>query len=197
MMDRDDQMILTLLKAIDDSPDTTQKDLATQLGVAVGLVNSYLKRVIYKGYVKTKQLDRRRLKYLITPTGIKEKSRLTFEFLQYSYQYVMLVRRKVKHQLLSLQKEGCKSVILIGSGEMAELSYIAIRELDMDLHGIVDAENAGERCVDHDILDLDWLQSQGSADVLIVLNSSAKGNLKTTDLKIMAVEKGMKFFSIE
>lgn len=196
-MDRDDQMILTLLKAIDDSPDTTQKDLATQLGVAVGLVNSYLKRVIYKGYVKTKQLDRRRLKYLITPTGIKEKSRLTFEFLQYSYQYVMEIRRKVKHELLSLQKNGCKSVILIGSGEVAELSYIAIRELGLDLVAIVDEHFAGERCVDHEILDMNWLQSEGAADVLIVLNAKSKGDYKSSDIKSLAEEKGMKFFSIE
>ncbi len=197
MMDRDDQMILTLLKAIDDSPETTQKDLATQLGVAVGLVNSYLKRVIYKGYVKTKQLDRRRLKYLITPTGIKEKSRLTYEFLQFSYQYVMEIRRKVKHQLLQYQKEGCKSIILIGSGEVAELSYIAIRELGLDLIAVIDDQQAGERCVDHDIFDMNWLIENGKADILIVLNAKARGVVKPPDLKLFAEDKGMKYFSIE
>ena len=52
VMDRDEQMILSLLTAIESEPNITQQGLATQLGVAVGLVNSYLKRVIYKGMLK-------------------------------------------------------------------------------------------------------------------------------------------------
>jgi DNA-binding MarR family transcriptional regulator len=58
---------LILLEQIEQSPDATQASLADQLGVAVGTVNWHLKRLIAKGYVKVKRIERRKLKYIITP----------------------------------------------------------------------------------------------------------------------------------
>ncbi|MBN2325517.1 MAG: winged helix-turn-helix transcriptional regulator [Candidatus Omnitrophica bacterium] len=170
-MDRDEQMILNLLSAIEENPNTTQKDLATRLGVAVGVVNSYLKRVIYKGYVKTKSLQRRRLRYLLTPSGIKEKTRLTYEFLQYSYVYIREIRRKTRALLEPYAAQGKRRVIFYGAGEAAELAYLAVRELGMHLEAIVDEDHVNERCIDHVIQDLSWIHNNGSADVLLVIKS--------------------------
>lgn len=168
-MDRDEQMILSLLTALEDEPETTQKDLATQMGVAVGMVNSYLKRVIYKGYVKTKQLERRRLSYLITPTGIQEKARLTYEFLQFSYQFVRRVRLQVLELLRPIAKEGKTRVAFYGSGEMAELAYLALRELKLELVSVIDPSHVGENCLDHVIQDGSGVESLESAQILLVL----------------------------
>ena len=68
---------LHILENIEKNPEITQADLAAQLGVAVGSVNWYLKRLVKKGYVKVTRMERRRLRYLITPQGIAEKTRLT------------------------------------------------------------------------------------------------------------------------
>ncbi|HXV99233.1 MAG TPA: winged helix-turn-helix transcriptional regulator, partial [Anaerolineae bacterium] len=73
---------LEILNHIEENPDTTQADLATQLGVAVGSVNWYLKRLITKGYIKVTQMQRRRLRYLLTPKGLAEKAHLTTSFMQ-------------------------------------------------------------------------------------------------------------------
>lgn len=173
IMDRDDQMILSLLTALASEPNTTQKDLATRLGVAVGLVNSYLKRVIYKGYVKTKQLERRRLRYLLTPAGIREKTRLTYEFLRYSYQYIREVRRNVSQAMLPFARDGKKRVIFYGSGDVAELAYLAVRELGMDLVAVIDPDNVGKRCVDHVVQDAARLETNGCADVLLILDTTS------------------------
>ncbi len=43
---------LQILNHIGENPDTTQADLAAQLGVAVGSVNWYVKRLINKGHIK-------------------------------------------------------------------------------------------------------------------------------------------------
>jgi len=75
---------LRLLEEIAREPDTTQADLAAGLGLAVGSVNWYLKRLIKKGYIKVTRLQRRRLRYLITPQGMAEKARLTYQFMQAS-----------------------------------------------------------------------------------------------------------------
>jgi DNA-binding MarR family transcriptional regulator len=172
VMDRDEQMILSLLTAIEDEPNITQQGLATQLGVAVGLVNSYLKRVIYKGYVKTKQLQRRRLRYLLTPSGIREKSRLTYEFLEYSFRYIRQVRARVHEKLLPYAREGKTGVIFWGSGEVAELAYLAVRELGMELVVVIDPENAGKRCIEHDIQGPEVFQQKPAAQVILLLSAS-------------------------
>lgn len=168
-MGREEQVILSLLDAIEKDPHTTQKDLATRLGIAVGLVNSYLKRVIYKGYVKTRNLERRRLKYLLTPSGIREKSRLTYEFLQYSYLFIRNVREKVRAALAAAAARGASRVVFYGGGEMAEIAYLGARELGMELAGVADPALEGRRCVDHVIRGAAWLEETRRGDILLVL----------------------------
>lgn len=194
-MHHDEQMILNLLSVIEGEPDTTQKDLATRLGVAVGVVNSYLKRVIYKGYVKTKSLQRRRLRYLLTPSGIKEKSRLTYEFLQYSYIYIREIRRKTREALTPLAKLGKKRIVFYGSGEVAELAYLAIRELGLSLQAVVDPLRVNEPCVDHVIQSLDWLEQSGDADAILLLKAAQENDDDLIRLKKIAEEKKMELIA--
>jgi DNA-binding MarR family transcriptional regulator len=195
LMDRDEQLILSLLTALEGEPNTTQKDLAPRLGVAVGLVNSYLKRVIYKGYVKTKQLERRRLRYLLTPAGIKEKTRLTYEFLRYSYQYIREVRGKVSQAMMPFARDGKKRVVFYGSGEVAELAYLTLRELGMELVAVVDPENVGKRCVDHVIQDVAWLEKNGAADVLLALPTPGKPTAPEEDVEAIAHRLQLQYVS--
>jgi DNA-binding MarR family transcriptional regulator len=169
MMDRDNQLILTLLTALEDDPTLTQKDLATRLGVAVGMVNSYIKRVVYKGYVKTKHMQRRRLKYLLTAAGIKEKSRLTYEFLTWSYQYIYLVREKVKAILTPLVLDGHRRIVIYGSGEVTELAYLVLCELKAELVAIIDPENEGKRCIGYNILSWEQAESLEDFDIILIL----------------------------
>ncbi len=191
VMDRDDQMILSLLTAIDEEPNTTQKDLSTQMGVAVGMINSYLKRVIYKGYVKTKQLERRRLRYLLTPKGIREKTRLTYEFLQYSYQYIRKVRSQVHEVMNPYVRQQKTRVIFWGSGEVAELAYIASREMGLQLMAIVDPKNAGKRCVDKTVLDTSELGDDCKADVLLVLAPPPKDQTSKKQIEEFAKQHNL------
>ena len=77
---------LKVLEAIADDERLTQRGLATRLGIALGLTNLYLKRLVRKGYVKCVNVHSNRVLYLITPKGIVEKTRLTYEFMEYSLQ---------------------------------------------------------------------------------------------------------------
>ncbi|MGC9328896.1 MAG: winged helix-turn-helix transcriptional regulator [Candidatus Hinthialibacter sp.] len=196
-MDRDEQMILNLLSAIEEDPNTTQKDLATRLGVAVGVVNSYLKRVIYKGYVKTKSLQRRRLRYLLTPSGIKEKTRLMYEFLQYSYVYIREIRRKTRALLEPYAVQGKRRVIFYGGGEAAELAYLAVRELGMHLEAIVDEDRVNDRCVDLVIRDLPWIENHGDADVMLVIKSVDEEGEILERLRFMAQKNEIELISLK
>lgn len=110
---------LRILEALENAPDTTQAGLAAQLGVAVGTVNWYLKRLIKKGYIKTKQLERRNLKYFVTPAGLALKARLTKEYMDGSLRVYRELRESALETLGRVDEAGYESVALEGDGEDA------------------------------------------------------------------------------
>ncbi len=122
---------LKILEHIERNPDTTQADIATQLGVAVGTANWYVKRLLNKGYIKVTQLQRRRLRYLITPTGIAEKSRLTTAYVRKSF----LLYRNVREQSLALIRQakrgGYSQVVVEGEGDVTEIFRLTCVEQGM------------------------------------------------------------------
>ncbi len=117
-----------ILETIEENPHITQKDLAAQLGIAVGSVNWYLKRMVKKGYVKVTRLQRRRLRYLLTPQGIAEKSRLTASFLQASLKWYRLTRETTKQHLATVRAAGFSEVCIQGDGDLAEIVYLTCLE---------------------------------------------------------------------
>lgn len=119
---------LEILNHIEAHPDTTQADLATQLGVAIGSVNWYLKRLINKGYIKVTQMQRRRLRYLLTPKGITEKTHLTTSFMQASLYWYRETRETSKRLLDQVKQAGYDTVCIEGDGDLAEIIYLTCLE---------------------------------------------------------------------
>jgi DNA-binding MarR family transcriptional regulator len=129
---------LEILNRIDENPDTTQADLATQLGVAVGSVNWYIKRLVNKGYVKVAQMQRRRLRYLLTPKGVAEKARLTKEFMQMSLHWYRVTREASKKCLDEVKQAGYDTVCIEGDGDLAEIIYLTCLEAQVKVESEVD-----------------------------------------------------------
>jgi len=127
-----------LLDELARTPEATQRELSRRIGVALGLTNLMLRRLVMKGYVKIAGTKRNRIRYLITPQGIVEKSRLTYEFIQYSLQLYARVRRFLQEQLTILAKTGQRRVLLCGTGELAEIAFLLIREMGLELVAVVD-----------------------------------------------------------
>lgn len=119
---------LRILEHIERDPNITQATLAVHLGVAVGSVNWYLKRLINKGYIKVKRLQRKRLKYLITPKGIAEKARLTYEYMDFSLQVYRELRAEAQRLLDKVQAAGYRKVHIDGDGDAAEICRLTCLE---------------------------------------------------------------------
>jgi DNA-binding MarR family transcriptional regulator len=127
-MDSQSERDLQILEHLERDPDTTQADLAIRLGVAVGSVNWYLKRLINKGYVKVRQMQRRRLRYLITPQGLAEKARLTQAYMQASLRLYRETRARAQHLLAQVAQAGYDSVHVEGDGDMADICRLTCLE---------------------------------------------------------------------
>ena len=94
-MDLQAQRDLKLLNEVEQNAAVSQRTLADNLGVALGLTNLYLKRLARKGYIKVTTIPRHRIKYLLTPQGMAEKTRLTYQYMEYSLTYYRQMRERL------------------------------------------------------------------------------------------------------
>ena len=134
------QRELRLLEALHGDQRITQRRLSTKLGIALGLTNLYLKRLVRKGYVKCVTVPRNRMRYLVTPRGIAEKTRLTYEFMEHSLRLYRKTRQHLRTALEEVVRDGCTNIAIYGTGEPAELAYISLKELGLEPVAVFDAE---------------------------------------------------------
>ena len=140
---------LEILTAVGEGAPLTQRALAERLGVALGLTNLYLKRLISKGYIKvtefpTKPYAGKRLKYVLTPRGIAEKARLTYEYVGYSLRLYRRTRGNLREAMAEVTGSGMKRFALYGVGEAAELAYLTLREFGLEPVGVYARDAAGD-----------------------------------------------------
>ncbi len=119
---------LRILEHLADEPDITQPTLAAKLGLAVGTVNWYVKRLVAKGYVKVTRLQRKRLRYLLTPAGLTEKSKLTVAYVEQSMSVYRMTRKRTQDLVRRAQQAGCAAVVVDGSGDLADVVRLTCME---------------------------------------------------------------------
>ena len=119
---------LRILEEIERNPETTQASLAAQLGVAVGSVNWYVKRLITKGYVKATHLQRRKLRYFLTPSGLALKVKLTRNYMDVSLRVYRELRQSSRQVLSALRRAGFTAVCVEGDGEATDILRLTCLE---------------------------------------------------------------------
>lgn len=186
-MDLESQRDLHLLEALEQESTITQRTLATRLGIALGLTNLYLKRLIRKGYVKCVTVAPNRLVYSLTPRGVARKARLTYEFMKYSLDFYRDARRHLRHSL-SAAVATQKRVAIYGTGDAAELVFLLLKDMGLDLVAVF-AEGGNGRFLGfpvHPIAEQDGV----AYDILIVaVLERPAANLKRLKEAGVPVEK--------
>ena len=137
-MEKKDLHILRLMGEIDRNGDHSQRELSSRLNISLGLVNTFLKRLVNKGYFKVKTMPRNRVKYFLTPAGLARKSRLTVEYLQYSMNFYKDIKHLLIDRFKEMEKEDIRAILFYGAGEVAELAYLYLQLTDIKLAGIID-----------------------------------------------------------
>ena len=133
---------LTILSAIADNDRLTQRHLARQLGVTVSLANLYVKRLALKGFIRVINIRANRLRYLLTPKGIAEKSRLTYSYMCRTFERYREARRSLQAALHPLTEDGHKRIAFYGAGEAAEVAYLCLKEGGLDLAAVFEREDS-------------------------------------------------------
>src|SRR3990167_1227835 len=117
-----DKISFRLLTELTEKPTITQRALADRLGIALGLVNAYIKKLYKKGYIKIKALP---------------KNRITYNYIHHSIGYFKEMRRRIENTYLLMVASGIENVLLWGDGEIAELCYISSRGLPLKIVGVI------------------------------------------------------------
>lgn len=129
---------LQVLEEISRDSCLSQRKLSRRLGIALGVTNACLKKMIKKGYVKIKGINHKRLSYYLTPQGISEKSKLTYHFLQHTISYYQNLKKNIAEKLSLLSQRGIHKIVYYGAGEVMEVAYITLQQTSLELIGIVD-----------------------------------------------------------
>ena len=158
---------LLLLDEISKGEPLSQRDLSKKLNIALGLVNSYIKNLISKGYITVKAIPAKRYAYYLTPKGFAEKTRLTYHHLQNFTNLYRVARRDFKDLFESLHKQGVKSVAFAGADEAAEIAYLSLQDFNIEFAGIVDNEREGKDFFKYKIMPFENIRDI-NADFIIV-----------------------------
>lgn len=142
----DPEIVLGLLTSIERDSAVTQRKLAGDLGIALGLANSYLRRCVRKGLVKMSQVPLNRYAYYLTPQGFAEKSRLTAEYLAVSFNFFRRARGDCAVLLRQCTARGWRRVALYGAGDLAEIAVLSAGESGVEAVCVIDRREAGRRC---------------------------------------------------
>lgn len=139
--DREARLTLELLNAIEARSDVSQRHLARNMGVALGLANSYLKRCVRKGYVKIREAPANRFLYYLTPKGFAEKSRLTARYLSTSLSFYRQAAESCTRIFDACLKNGHERVLLCGLSDLAEIAILRSAESYVRVVGIYDRDS--------------------------------------------------------
>jgi len=180
---------LLLLEELSKEEALSQRDLSRRLGIALGLVNSYIRNMIARGYVRVRAFPRQRYTYLLTPKGFAEKSRLTYQHLHYFTNLYTNVRKDFSALFRRLEAVGVKRVLFCGVDEVAEIACLSLQETNIELSGIVDATDSGKRFFRHTISPVEALDR--FACDRIIITSLKKGDSLREILKKAGVTDDM------
>jgi DNA-binding MarR family transcriptional regulator len=134
------RIVLGLLESVERDGAQSQRKLASDLGIALGLVNAYLKRCVKKGLVKIGQAPPRRYAYYLTPHGFAEKSRLTVEYLSSSFSFFRRAREDCSSVLKAARSRGWNRIALMGVSDLAEIATICALEQGVTIVAVIDAK---------------------------------------------------------
>jgi DNA-binding MarR family transcriptional regulator len=152
-MTSEDTHFFEILSRFEADPETTQRSLSNEIGIALGLTNLLVRNLVRKGWVRVIHVKSNRVRYLLTPTGVAEKARMSRDAIYYSITFYTRTRNRIRERLNRLTTAipngavgGAQGrVVFFGAGEVAEIAYVCLQDHELVLAGVVDDLRTGAR----------------------------------------------------
>jgi DNA-binding MarR family transcriptional regulator len=131
---------LSLLQELEKNPVVSQRELSNKFGIALGVTNACLKKMVGRGWIRTKEIDRRKVGYYVTQKGLSEKTKLRIHFLSYTFKHYTELKSVFEYKFLEMERQGIRRVVFYGISDGMEVAYITIQRTNIALVGIVEDE---------------------------------------------------------
>ena len=148
---------IKILEELEANPNLSQSRLSKRIGMSVGLVNLFIKRLSKKGYLKLKRINGKKLAYLVTPTGLKQKAQLTKEYLESSVIHYIKARKILKEKFNLFKEKNIDSIYIYATREWAEIAYLTAKDIGIDIKGFI-VDNDKKSFLDCANLKIDQVQ---------------------------------------
>lgn len=172
----DDRIVLGLLTSVENDGSQSQRRIAAELGVALGLVNAYLKRSIRKGLVKVGQAPARRYAYYLTPQGFSEKSRLTIEYLSSSFSLFRKAKDDYARVFNRAHALGFRQIVLAGKSDLCEIAILCAVDSPITIVAVVDPDEDTSRFIGVGVV-RSYADVAGTIDAVVVTDLKRAKNV--------------------
>jgi hypothetical protein len=170
---------LTLFNTVDGRPEVNQRQLARELDISLGLTNTYIQRVLNKGWLRATQVKPRRWLYFLTPQGALEKTRLSLSYMHRTLDSFRELKSKGDEYLCILSNKGVSGIHLCGENDLTEVLSFCFSGVEIELLSVIPEKDLLEDRLQNGKTALPELKS----DELILL-ASLEHRLSLADLLV-------------
>jgi len=121
-----------VLEIVSGEEAISQRKIASKLGFSLGLTNLIIKNLMRKGYIKIVGLNRKKVKYILTPKGFKEKARKSSKYILKTIREFLKYKDRIQRFIFRIYEDGIRNVEIRGSGELVEVLKIVLRSIELD-----------------------------------------------------------------
>ncbi len=195
---------LDTLLQIKADPSQSQRSLSLKLNISLGLTNSILQNLIYRGWIKVQKMTGRKILYLITPEGLANVSRLMYTRFQETLHYYHYTKDLLTAYLMKLYQQGEKTINIYGTGQLAEITYYTGISTPLKLNAIISDDPSKKIFLGHEVLTLsDFIEkysqqlSEKSQKELVIISTVNPDKLQQEIKKHKNIQKNIKIIDIE
>jgi len=194
---------LNALLELKENPSLSQRLLSRKLNISLGLTNSILQNLIYRGWIKVQKMTGRKILYLITPEGMANVSRLMYTRFQETLHYYHYTKDLLTAYLMKLYQQGEKAINIYGTGQLAEITYYAEIDTPLKLNAIITDDSSKEKFLGQQTISIEDFLSQYSKhnnisnQKIIILSTNNPEKLTKEISKYKNIQKNIKIINIE
>lgn len=197
---------LNTLLEIKQNPSLTQRSLSHRLNISLGLTNAILQNLIHRGWIKAKKLTGRKILYLITPQGVARATNLIYDRFRETQNYYQYTKELLTSYLTELYNQGKRKVIINGTNQLAEITYLSLLDSPLKLHSILsdDPSSYKKKFLGHQVFTIsDFAEkyskhlSQTSQKDVVILSTINSEKMHQEIKEYKNILKNVKIINIE
>ena len=169
---------LRLLEEVSRAPESSQRRLASHLGVALGVTNVLIKSLARKGYIRIVRVRWRSWVYVLTPSGIARKVQLTFAYVENFLDHYRRIREILQEEIAALTLEPDSRVAIYGQTELGELAFIVFRNMGVTEIDFIDRTSDGDRFLGFPVRSFDSVNIDEYHKIVVAYQSDIEGRCR-------------------